>query len=188
MFFSIRARDCNPGIGIPGSRRDFNPDPDPKIPPIPGSRKISFHHKKNAAAARVLFTLFMVLRDIKQRNYLAGTPHRPSTIDRVGSSRVSPTADKPLKCVRKRVPNAKKLQHQCCNIFIRITDRSTILTCPSVAGTKEVIKTVFELVSQKDVTDVTQVTAELTDSNVEDGRVELSQSVTLPSKRLWSKV
>ena len=57
-----------------------------------------------------------------------------------------------------------------------------------MAGTKEVIKTVFELVSQKDVTDVTQVTAELTDSNVEDGRVELSQSVTLPSKRLWSKV
>ena len=51
-----------------------------------------------------------------------------------------------------------------------------------MAGTKEVIKTVFELVSQKDVTDVTQVTAELTDSNVEDGRVELSQSVTLPSK------
>ena len=79
------------------------------------------------------------------------------------------------------------MQHQRCNIFIRITDRSAILTCPSVAGTKEVIKTVFELVSQKDVTDVTQVTAELTDSNVEDGRVELSQSVTLLSKRLSSK-
>ena len=79
------------------------------------------------------------------------------------------------------------MQHQCCNIFIRITDRSAILTCPCVAGTKEVIKTVFELVSQKDATDVTQVTAELTDLNVEDGRVELSQSVILLSKRLSSK-
>ena len=57
-----------------------------------------------------------------------------------------------------------------------------------MAGTKEVIKTVFELVSQKDVTNVTQVTAELTDSDVEDGRVELSQSVTLLSKRLSSKI
>ena len=79
------------------------------------------------------------------------------------------------------------MQHQWCSIFIRITDRSAILTCPSVAGTKEVTKTVFELVSQKDVTDVTQVTAELTGSDVEDGRVELSQSVTLLSKRLSSK-
>ena len=57
-----------------------------------------------------------------------------------------------------------------------------------MAGRKEVIKAVVELVSQKDVIDVTQVTAELTDSDFEDGRVELSQSVTLPSKRLWSKV
>lgn len=99
-------------------------------------------------------------------------------------SQTSPIAVKLLECVRRRVLERRTIAASVLQHLHQGHGSSSDPDLP-VAGTKEVSKTVVELVSrlsQKDVTDATQVPAEVTDSDLEDeqsGVLPVSDSAAL---------